>query len=228
MTNPSWSMQTMDLRVGDVAVNIAAIHDPGQANVDEPVVSLHGFGSTKEEYADFSQFPGLAGHPFLAYDAPGFGETTAGDLTVVSIPFLVDVALGVLDQLDIDRFHIAGHSMRGLTALVLTDRVPDRVLSFFDSEGNVAPEDCFLSRQIVTQGDDDPTSFSPSSPPAPCSRWSTPAPRTGHACSPPSTPTGCGPCSSPWSTSFTTVTCSRSSPACRCPGCSCTASRTPT
>lgn len=155
MTQPSWSMQTLDLSVHDVAVRIAAINAPGP----EPVVFLHGFGSTKEEYADFTQFPGLAGRPFLAYDAPGFGRSTASNLTKVSIPFLVDVALAVFDRFDIDRFHVVGHSMGGLTALILADRAPDRVLSFTDIEGNLAPEDCFLSRQIVTHGDADPTKF---------------------------------------------------------------------
>lgn len=155
MAQSSWSMQTLDLRVHDVAARIAAINAPGP----EPVVFLHGFGSTKEEYADFTLFPGLAGRPFVAYDAPGFGESTASDLTKVSIPFLVDVAVAVLDQLDVDRFHVVGHSMGGLTALMLADRVPDRVLSFTDIEGNLAPEDCFLSRQIVTHGDADPTKF---------------------------------------------------------------------
>lgn len=155
MTQPAWSVQSLDLRVHDVAARIAAMHTPGP----EPVVFLHGFGSTKEEYADFTQFPGLAGRPFLAYDAPGFGRSTASDLTAVSIPFLVDVALAVLDRFDVDRFHVVGHSMGGLTALVLADRVPDRVLSFTDIEGNLAPEDCFLSRQIVTHGDADPTKF---------------------------------------------------------------------
>ena len=121
---------------------------------------LHGFGSTKEEYADFTQFPGLAlGGPLLADDAPGFGESTASDLTKVSIPFLVDVAVAVLDQLDVNRFHVVGHSMGGLTALMLAHRAPDRVLSFTDIEGNLAPEDCFPSRQIVTHGDADPTKF---------------------------------------------------------------------
>lgn len=155
MTQPSWSAQSLDLRVDDVALDIAAMHAPGP----EPVTFLHGFGSTKEEYADFTQFPGLAGRPFLAYDAPGFGQSTASDLTTVSIPFLVDVALAALDRLDIDRFHVVGHSMGGLTALMLAARVPDRVLSFTDIEGNLAPEDCFLSSQIVTHGDDDPTKF---------------------------------------------------------------------
>lgn len=39
--------------------------------------------------------------------------------------------------------------MGGLTALMLAHAHPGRVLSFVDIEGNVAPEDCFLSRQIV-------------------------------------------------------------------------------
>ena len=38
--------------------------------------------------------------------------------------------------------------MGGLTALMLADALPKRVLSFTDIEGNITPEDCFLSRQI--------------------------------------------------------------------------------
>ena len=41
-----------------------------------PIVFLHGFGSTKEEYADIALQPAFAGRPFLAYDAPGCGETS--------------------------------------------------------------------------------------------------------------------------------------------------------
>src|ERR671910_431006 len=43
--------------------------------------------------------------------------------------------------------------------LHIADRAPDRVLTFTDIEGNVAPEDCFLSRQIFTHGTDDATAF---------------------------------------------------------------------
>jgi hypothetical protein len=43
----------------------------------------------------------------------------------------------------------------GLTALLLAQRSPGRVLSFVDIEGNLAPEDQFLSRQIVTHPADD-------------------------------------------------------------------------
>jgi pimeloyl-ACP methyl ester carboxylesterase len=137
------------LRVDGVDLDIATIGRDGA----DPVVFLHGFGSTKEDYADF------ADRPFLAYDAPGCGETTCADLSAVSIPFLVNTAEEVLRQAGIARFHLVGHSMGGLTALLLAHRNPARVLSFVDIEGNLAPEDCFLSRQIVTHANDDPAGF---------------------------------------------------------------------
>jgi pimeloyl-ACP methyl ester carboxylesterase len=136
-------------------VGIDALVAPGP----EPVLFLHGFGSTKEEYADFVRFTGPPRRGFVAYDAPGFGSTQASDPTRVSVAYLVRVALAVLDTLGIDRFHVVGHSMGGLTALLLADEAPDRVLSFIDIEGNVAPEDCFLSRQVLTHRVEDPALF---------------------------------------------------------------------
>jgi pimeloyl-ACP methyl ester carboxylesterase len=61
----------------------------------------------------------------------------------------VETALAVLGCVKFERFHLVGHSMGGLTALMLAHKHPDRVLSFVDIEGNIAPEDCFLSRQII-------------------------------------------------------------------------------
>ncbi|MGU7770485.1 alpha/beta fold hydrolase [Burkholderia sp. MR1-5-21] len=128
-------------------VDVAAIHRA--AGERAPIVFLHGFGSTKEDYADIVRHAEFAGRPFIAYDAPGCGETQCADLSKVAIPFLVDTALNVLDRAGFERFHLVGHSMGGLTALMLAHRHPARVLSFVDIEGNIAPEDCFLSRQIV-------------------------------------------------------------------------------
>jgi len=65
----------------------------------------------------------------------------------------------MLDGLGIGCFHLVGHSMGGLTALMLASRQPERVLSFVDIEGNVAPEDCFLSHQIVSHPADDDEAF---------------------------------------------------------------------
>ena len=146
----------LPLTVEGIALNVAAIHRNGAL---APIVFLHGFGSTKEDYADIVQQPAFAGHPFIAYDAPGCGESRCDDCSAVSIGFLVQTALQVLAHFGIERFHLVGHSMGGLTALMLAHQCPGRVLSFVDIEGNIAPEDCFLSRQIVDYPSDDPEVF---------------------------------------------------------------------
>lgn len=137
----------VNLRVEDVDLELATLSRDGDR---EPIVFLHGFGSAKEDYADAAVHPAFTGRGLFAYDAPGCGRSICSDLSKVSIPFLVATAEAMLDHTGIDRFHLVGHSMGGLTALLLAERNPDRVLSFVDIEGNLAPEDCFLSRQILT------------------------------------------------------------------------------
>jgi pimeloyl-ACP methyl ester carboxylesterase len=137
--------ETVDLVVQGVKLNVAAIYRDGEG---APIVFLHGFGSTKEDYADILRHPTFAGRPFVAYDAPGCGETVCHDLSKISIPFLVEAAKAMLKLLGIDRFYLVGHSMGGLTALMLAHEEPNRVVGFISIEGNLAPEDCFLSRQI--------------------------------------------------------------------------------
>jgi pimeloyl-ACP methyl ester carboxylesterase len=144
------------MSVAGVELEIDAIQRSGPR---EPIVFLHGFGSTKEDYADIVFHKALDDRPFLAYDAPGCGRSHCADLDRLSIPFLVDVALGMIDGAGFDRVHLVGHSMGGLTGLMLADAHPERVLSFTSIEGNLAPEDCFLSRQILTHADPDPDAF---------------------------------------------------------------------
>lgn len=153
---PQTSTFNIPLIVQEVPLNVDTMYRPGMA---EPIVFLHGFGSTKEDYADIALYPMFDGHSFLAWDAPGCGQTQCGDLSKVSIPFLVDTALAILDHVGCERFHLVGHSMGGLTALMLADRYPQRVLSFTNIEGNIASEDCFLSRQIDQFADDDAERF---------------------------------------------------------------------
>ena len=118
-----------DLTVDGTSLRVAAIRRSGRK---APIVFLHGFGSTKEDYADIVRHAAFDGHSFLAYDAPGCGQTDCADLARISIPFLVDTALAMLDAEGIEQFHLVGHSMGGLTALMLADAWPDRVLSFCD------------------------------------------------------------------------------------------------
>jgi pimeloyl-ACP methyl ester carboxylesterase len=155
-TDPPVGYEHLNACVRGVDLRVAACRRVGEL---APVVFLHGFGSTKEDYVDLAYDPAFAGRPFLAYDAPGCGETLCGDLSRISIPFLMETAEAVLTHMRIERFHLVGHSMGGLTGLLLAHQDPGRIVSFVDIEGNVAPEDCFLSRQVLTYPSDDAEQF---------------------------------------------------------------------
>ena len=178
MASTSWSKQSLELRVHGVELHIAALLAAGS----EPVVFLHGFGSTKEEYADFAQFPGLAGRPFLAYDAPGFGESTATKLDAVSIPFLVDMALAVLDQLDVDWFHVVGHSMAASLPCCSPTGHPTACSPSPTSRAMSRPRTASSAGRSSPTA---PTTRRPSSPPSRPAHFrppSTPAPCTAPEC----------------------------------------------
>src|ERR1700761_2106578 len=99
--------EKLDLRVRGVDLRISSMHRQG---VGEPIVFLHGFGSTKEDYADIARLSAFDGRPFIAYDAPGCGESECGEPSAISVPFLVDTARAVLGRFEIERLHLVGLS----------------------------------------------------------------------------------------------------------------------
>lgn len=148
--------ERLNITVEETSINVAVARRDGPL---DPILFLHGFGGSKEDYIDIALTKAFHGRAFVAYDAPGCGQTTLKDCSIISIPFLVKTAQTVLQQLGIQRFHLLGHSMGGLTALELATLMPESVLSFVNIKGNLGPEDCFLSRQIFTWADEDPETF---------------------------------------------------------------------
>ncbi|WYZ43218.1 hypothetical protein EsH8_VI_000917 [Colletotrichum jinshuiense] len=148
--------EQIPLVINDVRLDISTVRRHGPL---DPILFLHGFGSTKEDYTDISLHESLSNYSFIAYDAPGSGSSSISDFSALSMPFLVAVAEGILKSHNINRFHLVGHSMGGLTGLLLAQRNPGAVLSFTNIKGNLSPEDCFLSRQIADFPSNDPEVF---------------------------------------------------------------------
>ncbi|CAH0052172.1 unnamed protein product [Clonostachys solani] len=145
-----------NLAVAGVNVTISSVRREGPSY---PILILHGFGSTKEDFVDIALAKAFSGASFVIYDTPGSGQSTSEKLDQLSIPFLVELAEEFLKSQRIRKFHLIGHSMGGLTALKLAQRHPDAVLSFVNMKGNLAPEDCFLSRQVLDHPSDNPEIF---------------------------------------------------------------------
>lgn len=137
---------TLNLTIQGTDISLDCLHRPGRLPA---LLCLHGFGSTKEDYADLALRTAFDDRALVFWDAPGCGTSQISDPSALSIPFLVEVAQAACAAFKLERFHLSGHSMGGLTGLLLAKAAPRKVLSFFDIEGNLAPEDCFLSRQII-------------------------------------------------------------------------------
>ncbi|KAM0433335.1 hypothetical protein ACHAPT_004211 [Fusarium lateritium] len=160
MTKPTATQQfireTLELSIDGLTIRLSTVRRDGPMT---PILFLHGFGSTKEDYVDMSLDKQFSGRPFIAYDTPGSGESTMSDLSRLSMPLLVSIAESVLAHFNVSQFHLVGHSMGGLVSVLLAKRHQQSVRSFINIKGNLAPEDCFLSRQILEHPADDPRTF---------------------------------------------------------------------
>ena len=117
-----------DIAAGDKRLRVLDIgHGDGP-----PIVLVHGFGADLNAWM-FNQ-PALAagllsnGRRVVALDLPGHGgsvrQVGAGDAETFSAALF-----DALAALDINRFHLVGHSMGGAIALLLASKIPQRVAS---------------------------------------------------------------------------------------------------
>ncbi len=95
----------------------------------EPVLLLHGFGGSVYSWREV--LPELARrHRVVAIDLYGFGWTDRPEtLEPYARDGQVQLALGALDALGIDRAHVMGHSYGGALAMTLAATRPERVRS---------------------------------------------------------------------------------------------------
>jgi pimeloyl-ACP methyl ester carboxylesterase len=118
------------------------------------VLYLHGLGGSKADFFAAADPDGLPGYSLLAFDFPGCGESPAAGKPL-TVDELVALSRGFLAARGVAGCTVIGHSMGGLTGLLLATRHPARVTRFITVEGNLAPEDCFISRRVVPYSADE-------------------------------------------------------------------------
>lgn len=133
---------TTTLRRGEDSFVVSYLASRGKRH---PIVFLHGLGTSKADVLPAVQERSMDGHPIVAFDFPGFGETTYPSGGGVGILDLVDLTEAVLDALDLREPVVVGHSMGGLVGLLLARRIEGRLAGFVNVEGNLGPEDCFYT-----------------------------------------------------------------------------------
>lgn len=99
-----------------------------EAGSGAPLVLLHGIGSAARSFRD--QLDGLSGdHRVVAWDAPGYGGSTALAPESPTADDYAERLAGFLDDLGIAACHLLGHSLGCLMAARFAVRRPERVRS---------------------------------------------------------------------------------------------------
>jgi pimeloyl-ACP methyl ester carboxylesterase len=114
-----------------------------------PLIYVHGLGCAGIHFSGAFSHPILNKYRLLALDFPGHGDSAYHENCPFTVDDLVAVLLKFIDQLALPPGIMVAHSMGGLTALLFSKRFPNRIRGLINVEGNLAGEDCFLSRKVI-------------------------------------------------------------------------------
>ncbi|MEO1246954.1 MAG: alpha/beta fold hydrolase [Pseudomonadota bacterium] len=119
----------------------------------EAVVLVHGFGGDKDNWLRFARHFSER-YRVIALDLPGFGETTREPDRDYRIPAQAEALEALLAALDLERFHLLGHSMGGHLAAYYAHRHPADVatLALVTNSGLDSPVPSEL-QELVASGE---------------------------------------------------------------------------
>jgi len=96
-----------------------------QAGTGDPLIAIHGLGGTKASF--LTTVAALAdSHRVIAMDLPGFGESDKPIAAPYDAAWFATAITRLLDELGIDRAHLAGNSMGGRVAIEVGLKAPER------------------------------------------------------------------------------------------------------
>jgi pimeloyl-ACP methyl ester carboxylesterase len=115
------------------------------------ILWLHGLNGAKENFFGAFQSPALAHCDLLAFDFPGYGLAHFHPEGCSDVSSIAELARGMWEQVLARPAFVVAASMGGLVAQLLFRRYGVSGLQgFINIEGNLAPEDCMFSRQVVS------------------------------------------------------------------------------
>jgi pimeloyl-ACP methyl ester carboxylesterase len=106
-------------------------------------------GCSKNDFLEATNAGDLQDYTLVAFDFPGCGNSSYPENMALEIDDLVEIANIFVSRLSLGDLVVTGHSMGGLVALLYTERYGEYVKGFINVEGNLAPEDRFISGEIT-------------------------------------------------------------------------------
>lgn len=94
-----------------------------------PVVFLHGMGSSSSVWKPIVNEI-KHDRKCILFDFPGHGDTPFNEWDPLTPEDMASIIINGIDSLNIDRFHLVGHSLGGWVGLEIAAAYPERLLSF--------------------------------------------------------------------------------------------------
>lgn len=111
---------------------------------------IHGLGCSKDDFLEMAVAPELQSFRLISADNPGCGDSPYNDGHPLNIDGIVNLIENFVDKLGLGPFLLVGGSLGGLVALLYAERNSNRITGFVNVEGNLAPEDCMFSRNVIS------------------------------------------------------------------------------
>lgn len=145
---PVSALQLLEMTVM-TAERSYALHYFDRPAAGPAILYIHGLGCSKSDFMEMASAHELQGFRLLAADHPGCGDSPYDDTCALNIDGIVNLIEHFVNNLQLDRFLLVGGSLGGLVALLYAERNPSKVAGFVNVEGNLAPEDCMFSRNVI-------------------------------------------------------------------------------
>lgn len=115
----------------------------------ETILYLHGMGSSKHDFLGAVDIDVFRDHTLIAFDFPGCGNTAYPEGLSLGVDDLAEITNELISCLNLNNLVLVGHSLGGVAGLLFAHKYRDRVRKFINVEGNLSPEDCFLTREVA-------------------------------------------------------------------------------
>jgi pimeloyl-ACP methyl ester carboxylesterase len=113
------------------------------------ILYIHGLGCSKADFLEMVEAPALQQFRLVSTDHPGCGDSPYDNNHSLNIDGIVDLIENFVANLGLDSFLLVGGSLGGLVGLLYAERNLNRITGFVNVEGNLTPEDCMFSRNVI-------------------------------------------------------------------------------
>jgi pimeloyl-ACP methyl ester carboxylesterase len=112
-----------------------------EGGTGDPIIMLHGFGGSKNDWLRFAR-SFTPDYRVILPDLPGFGDSTKLEEEEFGVMFQVEKVLEFARALQLEKFHLVGHSMGGNIAGNFAGTYPEMVksLALIDAARVITPE----------------------------------------------------------------------------------------